>query len=122
MFGCASFIGLDPKQYANSFHWLHKNAQLTKQDDCPTCTPHNFKLANIKTQNYNEIKTFATLPALLKGYLRLGAKIASHGAIDYKFGSLDVLVILKVKDISKKYLDYYAKDSKRFNVTLKAKT
>ena len=118
MFGCASFVGTDPSEYADSFGWLSDNAQLPESQDYLPSSSHNFTLSSVSSSDYHERRTFATLPALLKSYLRLGAKVARHGVIDHPFGSLDVLIILKVADISPKYRRYYAKDSSRFDVRL----
>ena len=51
---------------------------------------------------------------LLKGYLRLGAKVASHAVIDRQFGTTDVLVVLKVADINPRYIAHYGVDATRF--------
>lgn len=118
MFGCASFVGTDPSAYPDSFGWLSDHAQLSDFEDYVPCSEHSFKLSEVGVSDYNERRTFATLPALLKSYLRLGARIGSYGVIDYEFGSLDVLIILKCSEISEKYLKYYGEDSDRFDVRL----
>ncbi len=50
----------------------------------------------------------------MKGYLRLGAKVASQAVIDRHFGTIDVLVVLKVSDINPRYLAHYGADASRF--------
>ncbi len=49
------------------------------------------------------------LPPLLKGYLRLGAKICGEPAFDPDFGSIDFFIVLDVRSLPERY-------SKHFNV------
>ena len=51
--------------------------------------------------------TVAELPPLIKGYLRLGARFGTGAVIDRQFGTTDVLVVLPVSAIDKRYADYY---------------
>jgi hypothetical protein len=55
-----------------------------------------------------------SLPPLIKGYLRLGAKIGDGAVIDHQFGTTDVLVILPVAEINPRYVDYYGVDATRY--------
>ena len=56
----------------------------------------------------------ATLPPLVKGYLRLGAMIGEGAVIDEPFGTTDVLVLLPVARISERYVRYYGADAGRY--------
>jgi putative hemolysin len=47
------------------------------------------------------------LPPLIKGYLRLGAYIGDGAVIDYEFGTTDVLIVLPVSAIKKRYLEHF---------------
>ena len=55
------------------------------------------------------------MPPLIKGYLRLGAQIGSHAVIDRLFGTIDVLVVLKVAQINPRYLAHYGVDASRYS-------
>ena len=44
------------------------------------------------------------LPPLVKGYINLGASIGNGVFADIPFNSLDVLIVLKIKEINEKYL------------------
>jgi putative hemolysin len=54
------------------------------------------------------------MPPLIKGYLRLGARFGTGAVIDRQFGTTDVLVVLPVSAIDKRYIDYYGGESRRF--------
>ncbi len=53
------------------------------------------------------------LPPLIKGYLRIGAYIGDGAVVDHQFGTTDVLIILPVSAIGKRYVDYYGADAGR---------
>ncbi len=113
MFGCASFHGTDPEQHSAALSWLAENAALTGED-CRSTRTDSLKLTELGRFSGNERRALASLPPLLKGYLRLGAKIGSHAVIDKQFGTIDVLVVLKVADINPRYLAHYGADASRF--------
>ncbi|MFN3481679.1 MAG: ornithine--acyl-ACP N-acyltransferase OlsB, partial [Rhabdaerophilum calidifontis] len=54
-----------------------------------------------------------SLPPLIKGYLRLGAVFGDGAVVDRQFGTVDVFVALKVKDIDPRYVAYYGADASR---------
>ena len=54
------------------------------------------------------------LPPLVKGYLRIGARFGHGAVIDRQFGTTDVLVILPVGAIDRRYLDYYGGAGERY--------
>ncbi|UDQ97827.1 GNAT family N-acyltransferase [Lentisphaerota bacterium WC36G] len=47
------------------------------------------------------------MPPLLKGYLRLGAKICSEPALDNEFGTIDYLICLNIHDLPLRYRKHY---------------
>jgi L-ornithine Nalpha-acyltransferase len=47
------------------------------------------------------------LPPLLKGYLRLGAYIGDGAVIDHEFGTTDVLIVLPMSVIQKRYFEHF---------------
>ncbi|MGI9356260.1 MAG: GNAT family N-acetyltransferase, partial [Rhizobiaceae bacterium] len=113
LFGCASFSGTDPRTHSAALSWLAQNATLD-EGDCPSAASGSLPLSSFIAYEGNERRTVATLPPLLKGYLRLGAKISSQAVIDHQFDTIDVLVVLKVADINPRYLAHYGADASRF--------
>ena len=117
MFGCASFEGTDPDRYADSLTWLAQNVLLEDHEDCPAVVSGSIDLRTIAGSGSGPVPArtaMANLPPLIKGYLRLGAQIASHAVIDEQFGTIDVLVVLKVAQINPRYLSHYGADASRF--------
>ncbi|MFD0916945.1 GNAT family N-acetyltransferase [Pseudahrensia aquimaris] len=116
MFGCASFNGTDPQSHAECFSLLGETALIDPQQDCPPRHAAAFALQQSTSSGSIDRRAFAKLPPLLKGYLRLGAKVASHAVIDRQFGTTDVLIVLDVAKISQKYIDHYGAQASRFAV------
>jgi putative hemolysin len=50
---------------------------------------------------------WAALPPLLKGYLRLGAKIGDGAVVDHQFNTTDVCVVLPTARVTARYLQRY---------------
>ena len=55
-----------------------------------------------------EARTARSLPPLIKGYWRLGARFSRDAVVDEAFGTTDVLVVLPVEDIRSRYLAHFA--------------
>ncbi len=54
------------------------------------------------------------MPPLVKGYLRLGARIGDGCVIDHDFATVDVFVVLPVAAIETRYINYYGGEAQRF--------
>ena len=57
---------------------------------------------------------FAAMPPLIKGYLRVGAKIGDGCVIDHDFGTTDVFIVLPVAAIGARYVNYLTTEAERF--------
>ncbi|MEE9374876.1 MAG: GNAT family N-acyltransferase [Rhizobiaceae bacterium] len=114
MFGCASFAGTKPELHRRAFSWLHDHARLGAEEDCMSRTKTTVPLSNSMSPSPSRRLAFKQMPPLLKGYLRVGAKIGSEAVIDHQFGTVDVLVVLKVAEIHPRYLAHYGNQASRF--------
>ena len=114
MFGCASFEGTSPELFKSAFGWLNENAQLKPDEKCTPISSGAIKLSQFDSDQSDLRKAMAQMPTILKGYLRLGAKIGTHAVIDQQFDTTDVLVVLKVADINPRYLAHFGADASRF--------
>ncbi len=114
MFGCASFDGVDLRKFSGSLGWLARHVCMAVEENCESSAPNSIRLDSFECGDGDMKTAMSTMPALLKGYLRLGAKIGSHAVVDHQFGTTDVLVVLKVADINPRYLAHYGADASRF--------
>ena len=101
--GPASFSGIDVTKFSNELLYLRENFSL----------PHNLSVESLDNNIYpvykkiktntNNLRTFAKLPPLIKGYLRVGGKVSDSFYVDYNFITIDLCVILKIDSIDNKY-------------------
>lgn len=102
MIGTASFQGVDPSLYADAFSYMGDKFLSPVDIRCEvnkhSCFPLQLK------QEYSVLEAKRQMPPLVKGYLNLGATIGNGVFADIPFNSLDVLIVLKIKDINERYL------------------
>lgn len=114
MFGCASFDGTDIDALAMPLSFLHHNARAEGEFAAKALPRRAVDMNRIPAETINPKLALQSLPPLIKGYLRLGAKIGEGAVIDHQFGTTDVLVILPVAAINPRYVDYYGVDATRY--------
>lgn len=107
MVGTASFHGIDPTPYEDTFSYLYNNYLSSIEERCYVNKESSYPL-NLKPE-YDLEQAKKNLPSLIKGYLNLGASIGDGVFIDKDFNSLDVLIVLKISNISQRYLNRFLK-------------
>lgn len=113
MTGCASFYASSPEEISLALGYLS-----TRTSDAPEwqISPTSSNATSIKQYEKlvtNPKQAIRALPPLIKGYLRLGAYFSSSVVADKDFGTIDIAVILPVKNISPRYVSYYGADASR---------
>ena len=114
MFGCASFDGTDVDALALPLSFLHYNANAEGAFAAKALPRRAVDMNRMSAEAINPKLALQALPPLIKGYLRLGAKIGDGAVIDHQFGTTDVLVILPVAEINPRYVDYYGVGATRY--------
>ena len=115
LFGCASFVGTNPRSHDQAFRWLCDNATLPKRLEPSPIGPSNFFIIDMSSKAGAPPRAqngFRMLPPLLKGYLRVGAKVSSVGYVDHAFNTCDVFVVLDTKAVSARYLKRFDPNSR----------
>ena len=109
LIGCASFSGTDPIKYSEELTYLRDNfslpANLSVESYDNNIYPA-YKLNN-NNNNSNPLRTFAKLPPLIKGYLRVGGKVSDNFFVDYRFNTIDLFVVVCTDDIDTRYKKKY---------------
>jgi L-ornithine Nalpha-acyltransferase len=114
MFGCASLEGVRPDQMQEELAFLHHFARPAASWDA-RAVDQRFRPMNVLPKEaVNPKRALTNLPPLLKGYLRIGARIGEGAVIDQQFGTTDVLIILRVADIDPRYINYYGTNADRY--------
>ncbi len=115
MFGCASFPGTDIAMLAEQLSLLHHLAPVTPQWTAQAAGASGIPLNQVEKDRINAKRALHALPPLIKGYLRLGAMFGPQAVIDLRFKAVDVLVVLPVASINRRYVGHFGKDASRFS-------
>jgi putative hemolysin len=107
MFGCASFTGADASQHALALSYLYYN-HLAPEPVRLTALPDLYvKMDVIPKDQVNMKEALNAMPALIKGYLRLGGYIGDGAVIDPAYNTTDVGIIVKTELVTQKYAERY---------------
>jgi putative hemolysin len=114
MFGCASLDGTNADRLAPALSFLHHKARAPKPWRVGAVCERYVEMNRMPADAIDERAVLRDLPPLIKGYLRLGGFVADGAVIDHQFGTTDVLIILPVAAINRRYVDHYGADAGRF--------
>lgn len=103
MFGCGSFHGTDPEEHAAALSYLHHNHLADHLVRPGVLADKGVSLERLLPDAYDPRKAMLALPPLIKGYLRIGAKVGDGAFIDREFNSIDVCVVMPVDLITGRY-------------------
>ncbi|HEV7255967.1 MAG TPA: GNAT family N-acyltransferase [Mesorhizobium sp.] len=107
MMGCASFPGVLPAAHARELSFLH-HRHAAQGRWRVAARPERFVTMDwMPAEAVDPRAAKAALPALVRGYLRLGAQFGEGCVVDTHFGTTDVFVVLPVGQIGRRYLSYY---------------
>lgn len=107
MIGCASFPGANPSEHAEALSYL---AHFAPAESEWTVTAHKdlyVPMAMVAKDKLEPKKARESLSPLIKGYLRLGARFGDGAVVDVKFNTTDVFVVMPIKEIGARYIDYF---------------
>jgi L-ornithine Nalpha-acyltransferase len=113
LFGCASFEGTDPSRHAPALSFLHHHALADDAWRVRAVTRRRVPMDRIPATVIDARRALHSLPPLLKGYLRLGARFGDGAVVDHKFGTTDVFVVLPVASIHARYIGHFGADAGR---------
>lgn len=114
MFGCASFQERDPHNIIDQLAYLH-HYHSPPDDLCVKARPDCTLDLDFKSkEELDARRVFSDLPALIKGYLRLGAYIGHGAYADKSLHCIDVCIVLPTHKVTQKYKKHYdRKNSKK---------
>jgi putative hemolysin len=109
MFGCASLPGTDPKALALQLAYLY-HFHLAPEGERVRALPDRFVPMNVMPKEaIDEAEALRTLPPLVKGYVRSGAKIGDGAVIDHQFGTTDVFIYFPVAYVHPRWISHLKK-------------
>lgn len=114
MFGCASLYGTDISALSQQLAYLY-HYHLAPEELRARALDGRYVDMNLHAKESIDAKAaFSALPALIKGYLRLGAYIGDGAVIDHQFNTVDVCIILPMKQVAERYRKFYARKVNRY--------
>lgn len=114
MAGCASFPGTVPARHALALSYLHHKCRATGEWQVNALPSHHVSMDMMPAEAIDTKSAVAALPPLVKGYMRIGAKVGNGCVVDKQFNTTDVLIVLPCASISQRYVDHYGKDGTRY--------
>ena len=116
LFGVASWVGTKPAENAQAISYLyyhHLSPLSLRAVVIPTVMIENGVNPKLSRMNIlpkvfvDEAVAKSQLTPLLKGYLRLGAKVGKGVFIDKPFNTCDVFIMMQTKNISRAYQKHF---------------
>ena len=108
LFGTASFPGVDVKPLADSLSHLHHSYLAPQALRVRVKAPQGIDMNILDKECVDRRRAIATLPALLKAYLRLGGFVGEGAWVDPEFNTTDVCLIVDVSKISLRQKSIYS--------------
>jgi len=109
MFGCASLPGVDPAAHAVALSYLY-HYHLAPANLRPRALPERYVDMNMMPREAVDTRrALATLPPLVKGYLRLGGLVGDGAVIDRQFHTTDVCIVVVTDRVTGKYYRHYTR-------------
>lgn len=107
MLGCASLEGTDPDSHAASLSFMAQHCAAPLEWQVRALPDRYIEMNRLPPEKVDPKRALATLPPLIKGYLRLGCYIGEGAVIDEQFNTIDVLIILPVSAINPRYFAHF---------------
>ncbi len=107
MFGCASLPSRNPDDWSAELTYLY-HAHLAPPALRMRALPERFvDMCRMDPEDLDVRRTKATLPPLIKGYLRLGGFVGDGAVVDDAFNTTDIGIIVKSDLITDRYYRHY---------------
>ena len=103
LLGCASFPGTDVQEFSKELSYLRSNFTLPEGISVKSLVNNNYPFYKKNNFINNDLRTFAKLPPLIKGYIRVGGRVSDSFFVDYDFNTIDLCVVVQTVNIKEKY-------------------
>ncbi|HZP74571.1 MAG TPA: GNAT family N-acyltransferase [Pseudolabrys sp.] len=107
MIGCGSLDGTDPNALSTQLSFLHHFARAPELWAARALPERYVEMNRVAKETIDPKRALRELPPLIKGYLRLGAYIGDGAVVDYEFGTTDVLIVLPMSALKRRYLNHF---------------
>lgn len=109
LFGVASFHGTDVGTLAQPLSMLHHNHLSPTDLRVRTVAAHFQSMDLVPADQVDRLAAMRAVPALIKGYLRLGGYVGEGAYVDHGFNTIDVCLVIDTARMSEKHRAIYVK-------------
>ncbi|MCK9536063.1 MAG: GNAT family N-acetyltransferase [Bacilli bacterium] len=109
IFGTASFYGTNPLSYSHALSYIFYNHLSPEQLRAKAKNECSYPINILPLDQVNINLAKKQLPALVKGYINIGATFGEDAYIDRYFNSIDLLVLAETEKINSKYINRFVK-------------
>ena len=113
MFGVASFHGTDPRSHAVALTWLHRHHLAPPELRVQARPDHAQTMQLLAPETLKKSEALASVPPLIRAYLRLGGFVGDGAYIDHDFNTTDVCLIMDTASMSERAVDFYTRKTPR---------
>jgi len=107
MIGCASFEGANALVHAAPLSYLAHHARAEGEWRVRARENRHTPMEMLGPDAVDGRRALASLPPLIKGYLRLGALFGDGAVVDRKFNTVDVFVVMPVERMDARYIEHF---------------
>jgi L-ornithine Nalpha-acyltransferase len=107
MFGCASLPSRNPDDWSAELTYLYRTHLAPPALRMRALPERYVDMCRMDPEDLDVRRTKATLPPLIKGYLRLGGFVGDGAVVDDAFNTTDIGIIVKSDLITDRYYRHY---------------
>lgn len=111
LIGCASLAGTDLDALRLPLSFLLGTARAEDAWQVAAWPHCVARFSPVAPEEIDTRRALASLPPLIKAYLRTGARFSSSAVIDRQFGTTDVFTVMPMGDMEERYLAHYGAPS-----------
>lgn len=109
LFGAASFPGTDLAALALPLSFLHHNHLAPEAMRVYAHGPHAVPTDMLPAEQISRSDALKLVPALIKGYLRLGGAVGQGAYVDHAFNTTDICLVVDTSKMSGRHRDFYTR-------------
>ncbi len=107
MFGCASLPSRNPDDWSAELTYLYHTYLAPPALRCRALPERFVDMCRMDPEDLDARRTRASLPPLIKGYLRLGGFVGDGAVIDHAFNTTAIAIVVKSDLITDRYYRHY---------------
>ncbi|WP_025899627.1 GNAT family N-acetyltransferase [Sneathiella glossodoripedis] len=107
MFGCASFPGTDVCEFSSALTYLNRFHKAPKEWRPVAVDNRYISMKRMTRYQLDVRQAMREMPALIKGYLRVGGVVGKGAVIDYQFNTIDICLMVETTNITGRYQRHF---------------